>query len=305
MPATVTRATDDSWVHTPRRPVQNPFGSFRHRGAFPTSMLGTPGASGLASPAVCETSTHLYLNLMDCTDQGVVKTTRFWTDETCPSEDGSSSEFSSIHSDNSTESLAWDHRGDLDLELTFTQSLLVSAGGSDVRSPSVQRKVLPWLQAIQTPLDPASPMLGFRQRHCLEVQRSPATSNIHRTNKVFVSLNDIYDESDITQNASEAEEGPEGVFVPCSLESIPSGIFDDTGSSEIYHHSYKYKDLPMGSITDCSHFIENTLTNTQSIIDSEATTFMEHPMVPKGVTSGKFTNRRRSLLKKLKKLFRR
>ena len=164
---------DDSWVCTPQKLACNPFGSFWHDGTFPASMLGATSTSHMASPTISEASTHLYMNLLDRSDYGHVKTTRFWTDEPYDSEDEDScSEFSSIHSDSC---LMWEHRADLD-------QLPICSGSIDKMicvnefSPSVPHKVLAWLQNVH-PQPPHS--------------------------KVCVSLSrDIYQDSELTQDVS-------------------------------------------------------------------------------------------------------
>jgi len=80
----------------------NPFGSFRHNGTFPASFISGSVTSrhlggqqsstydNSTQDPIMDDSTHLYINMLDRSDVGAIKSTKFW----CDSDDAS--EFSSI-----------------------------------------------------------------------------------------------------------------------------------------------------------------------------------------------------------------
>ena len=64
-------------------PSCNPFDSFRHEGDFPSSLFGYSfSSSSEVSDSIhisSNDSTHIYMNLLDESHSGMVKSTKFWT----------------------------------------------------------------------------------------------------------------------------------------------------------------------------------------------------------------------------------
>jgi len=108
--------------------MRHPFGSFRHYGSFPTSLINgsttsrhlrapsidfqTYASSNQATDSLYECSTHLYINMIDHSD--FVMSRQIWkeSDEEIDMEVDNASEFSSIHSENDESDLFLpDYRG--------------------------------------------------------------------------------------------------------------------------------------------------------------------------------------------------
>jgi len=165
----------------------HPFGSFRHEGSFPASLIsGSVTSRHLCDPPTSEyseeesndtqNSTHIYINLLDISDQGATKSTKFWSDDASNPDD--TSEFSSIHSDDAPLEICVDYRGTCTTEieeygLAYTprnitrQPIQVSLSSHrNLNKPpmaprpaktAVQSKVGPWLQQVTTPSRPRVP----------------------------------------------------------------------------------------------------------------------------------------------------
>lgn len=161
----------------------HPFGSFKHDGSFPASMIsGSVTSRQLRNPIANESielsdnehdtshdSTHIYMNLLDCSDYGAIKSTKFWSDDS--SNLDVTSEFSSIHSDDPPAEICEDHRGGYVTELGLTCTDMSYTPRNITRCPiqvslnhphvhhkpptakpssAVHSKVGPWLQQIPT-----------------------------------------------------------------------------------------------------------------------------------------------------------
>ena len=124
---------DQSWARRSQCVKDNPFGSFRQNGSFPASLisgsvtsrhLGAPpsdytSSSSEAATRPLDDSTHLYINMLDRSDLGAIKSYKFWGDsvDDDATEDDPDSEFSGIYSDYDDDAIVvdnFDHRGHMD-----------------------------------------------------------------------------------------------------------------------------------------------------------------------------------------------
>ena len=244
---------------------KHPFGSFRHDGSFPASMISgsvtsrhlcAPPTSDYTSsemaPDISQDSTHIYINLLDRSDDGVIKSTKFWDDDTTDGDvtiADDTSEFSSIYSEDDIQDIDDDHRGSMDLVgygISFTPRDMVRA---PVQVSLSSHPVLHTKPPIAP--HPVKPMLH--------------TSSVH------------------------SKVGP-------WLQHLAATTHTDTSSTTSEHHSHTTLGGTTSSDT-CSLHHDNIPTN------SDLSSYMQRPMFTCGVTRRKIvTNTRQKFIKKLRKI---
>ena len=277
--------------------VQHPFGSFRHEGSFPSSMIsGSVTSRHLLAPQpsentsdfkISQNSTHIYVNTMDYSDCGNIKSTKFWNDDANTTDDddtiaddaSSTSEFSSIHSGDHMPEILDDHRGNMDFDLCYpSYQYATSFTPRDMAPCPVQvsvsnRRVLCSKPPIAPRLDKctlsASASVNSKVGPWLKQLRvlssdvnTPSSTSGYRP----------YEQSSGNQNTHDSDVSPasESTHTETTFDSVPTST-------------------PAWSVLP---------------IDSDTSSFMQRPMCVFGVTHRKnIISTRHKFTRKLRKLF--
>ena len=320
----VRSAMDGSWAVTSQHSVLNPFGSFRHDGSFPASLisgsvtsrhLGEPPSDYSTSDApssVLEDSTHLYINMIERSDIGAVKSTKFWNES---DDDDNTSEFSSIHAnDDEDYDIDDDHRGNFNADCSPLPCDVTKSRGTPVQ---VSLKAILRL-AGKPPMAPRHVKINTTSRQNQSDQQRRQSSSVQ--SKVGPWLQNIAHHSpDVVTPAAPTHK----VHVGCYMSSVPSSFATDTYISQDDHTTASFDDhtntftehtdqschsdrttsrhgLPMDTLYH-SHQINVTRCQPEYSVDSDATFFMQRPLTACGVARPKF-NKRRGFTRQLKKI---
>ena len=312
-------AMDGSWAVTSQRSVLNPFGSFRHDGSFPASLisgsvtsrhLGEPPSdysTSYAPSSMLEDSTHLYINMIERSDIGAVKSTKFWNDSDSDSDDNTS-EFSSIHADDDEDyDIVDDHRGNAD----FCSPLPCDVTKSRGTPVQVSLKAIQRL-AGKPPMAPRHIKINTASRQNQSDQPRRQSSLVHKVGPWLQNI--AHHSPDVVTPATHK------VLVECSMSSVPSSFATESYTSQDDHVTTSFDDhtntltdqschsecrtslpgLPMDTLYH-SHQIDVTRCQPEYSVDSDATFFMHQPLTSCGIARPKLS-KRRGFTRQLKKI---
>jgi hypothetical protein len=347
----------------------NPFGSFRHNGSFPESLFNVADKRAnnqVAAPTsfsnrTFDDSKHLYMNMLDRSDVGTVKSTRFWQDGNVVKPARSLTESSlectrrSSSGTSSGSSLTVDYRRtDMDMAMCCMESSYVLHDSLPVSVPdapviaanlsdrshqvSAHSKVGPWLQGI-----------ADETQHYIDLNQCYRKYRHHLSNRRSKDLHNMYSP---IKNKSRSGESKQSSCSRSSRNSQMSRSSCGSQRSEYSRECFSHGDHHV-NVVDLTPIREQSFQNVTSdpelsyeastdqfeslnngfhadvdldeteycklpsvqtrpyrqrayhnmSIDSDATAFMQGPIVPPGVTSSKnLHSKRRQLAKKLKKV---
>ena len=274
--AVMQPSLDGSWIWP--EPAQNPFGSFRHNGTFPESLFSDSIRSEhqLAAPVNSpsseqsgdldlDDSAHLYINMLDRSDIECVKSTRFWSESGYS--DGTSARSSVdnlAHQDTrQSKKRALSSESSARLGCKAPRLTVGSVQAQQTHAP-VQSRIEPWLQSVQASSRPVPSHQLSRP-----VPSHQSSSRRHYSLSSTSSSTSGCMSSIITEFESDSYRGePSGASDSDSVDSVP---------------------LTAAARTEVS-------------IDSDATFFMQRPLVTQGITRRKMSSgKRHAIAKKLKR----
>ena len=320
----------------------NPFGSFRHVGKFPSSLLDDSRSSDsqMLTPETSnslpfEDSTHMYINLHNRSDLGMVKSTKFWEslaklEESCLDDSVSEAESfgSSLYGyDRTPRSFGDSSTDDLDCEVTLG-SRSSGDGQSDSRLDDQTRSRKDVTEDFYVSYNPPSRDLSRissgnselnsinsaqlicsvnnRMDKWIQKLTAPTKSSDQKSSETKGSLGCLRSDFGMANH----EKQPMFSFKKHSTSSV-----DDISSLKLSPISkLKVKLTENSKVAACST-LDNSVFHfstrnpkpchhgNNNTVDSDASAFMQRHLVNVGVGGRKISvDRRRNLARKLRRL---